>query len=102
MGSPLELKFLRLFEQHNFHPQKQVPIALKPGESPISTPDFAVLERQLTIYVDGAAFHKGANLRRDRFIRNRLSEAGWQIVELRSADLAEGKALVERLRNGLN
>ena len=97
VGSPLELKFLQLFEQNNFYPQKQFPVVLKAGEPPISIPDFAVPERQLAIYVDGAAFHKGMNLRRDRFIRNRLRDAGWQVVELRSPDLAEGKALVERL-----
>ena len=26
VGSPLELAFLRLFETHGFHPQKQVPV----------------------------------------------------------------------------
>ena len=34
VGSPLELKFLRLFEAHGFHPEKQVPIALREGDSP--------------------------------------------------------------------
>lgn len=72
VGSPLELKFLRLFEQHGFHPQKQVSVAPNPGEPPISIADFAVPDRRLAIYIDGAAFHVGQRLRRDRFIRQRL------------------------------
>ncbi len=99
VGSPLELKFLRLFEQHDFHPQKQVPIVPNDGKSPISVADFAVPERRLAIYIDGAAFHMGANLRRDRYIRDRLRNGSppWRVVELRAADLAEGSALIERL-----
>ena len=68
VGSPLELAFLRLFEKHGFHPQKQIPVAPNPGEPPISVADFAVPERRLAIYIDGAAFHVG-RLRRDKFIR---------------------------------
>lgn len=101
VGSPLELKFLRLFELHGFHPKKQEPVSPSAGVSPISIADFAVPERRLAIYVDGAAFHVGQNLRRDRFIRGRLRGGNppWQIVELRAADLAEGAALVERLKS---
>jgi hypothetical protein len=51
VGSPLELKFLRLFEQHGFHPEKQVPIAAVESEPPISTADFAVPAARLAIYV---------------------------------------------------
>ena len=100
VGSPLELKFLRLFEQHGFHPQKQVPVAPNPDEPPISIADFAVPERRLAIYIDGAAFHVGRRLRRDRFIRNRLGtgDPPWQVEELRAADLSQGRALVERLK----
>jgi len=99
VGSPLELKFLRLFEQHGFHPQKQVQVALNPSDPPISVADFAVPERRLAIYIDGAAFHTGLNLRRDRNIRDRLRHATppWRVEELRAADLAQGAALVERL-----
>jgi hypothetical protein len=99
VGSPLELKFLRLFEQHDFHPMKQVPIA--PGDEgrPISIADFAVPAVRLAIYVDGAAFHVGANLRRDRAIRERLRQGtpAWRVEELRAADLAGGANLVRRL-----
>lgn len=100
VGSPLELKFLRLFEQHGFHPLKQVPVAPDEGQPAISVADFAVPERRLAIYVDGAAFHVGNNLRRDRFIRGRLrnGQPPWQVEELRSADLTRGRELVERLR----
>ena len=99
VGSPLELAFLRLFEQHGFHPQKQVPVAPHDGERPISVADFAVPERRLAIYIDSAAFHIGQHLRRDRFIRNRLRQGTppWRIEELRAADLRQEGALVERL-----
>ena len=88
VGSPLELEFLRLFEKHGFHPQKQVPVAPNPGEPPISIADFAVPERRLAIYIDGAAFHMGQNLRRDRFIRDRLRHGNppWRVEELRAPD----------------
>ena len=100
VGSPLELKFLRLFEQHGFSPQKQVPVGPSDSESPISVADFAVRERHLAIYIDGAAFHTGERYRRDRFIRRRLKEATppWTVEELRATDLGQGAQLVERLR----
>ena len=96
VGSPLELTFLRLFEKHGFHPQKQVPVAPNPGEPPISIADFAVPERRLAIYIDGAAFHVGQRLRRDRFIRDRLRKGSppWRVEELRAADLGHGIGLV--------
>ncbi len=101
VGSPLELRFLRLFEQHGFNPERQVPVSPGDGLSPISIADFAVPSRRLAIYVDGAAFHTGARLRRDRFIRNRLREGQppWTVVELRAADLARGATLVQELAN---
>lgn len=99
VGSPLELRFLRLFEQHGFQPQKQVPVAPADGQLPISLADFAVPERRLAIYVDGAAFHVGSRLRRDRIIRERLRAGNppWRVFELRAADLARGRALVAEL-----
>lgn len=99
VGSPLELRFLRLFEQHGFYPEKQVPVSAGNGLV-ISIADFAVPESRLAIYIDGAAFHLGTNLRRDRAIRERL-RAGtppWHVVELRAADLSKGMALVDQLR----
>jgi hypothetical protein len=100
VGSPLELKFLRLFEQHGFHPDKQVPIALREGDSPISIADFTVPAHRLAIYIDGASVHVGSNLRRDRHIRDRLrnGDPPWQVEELDARNLREGKALIERLR----
>ena len=100
VGSPLELKFLRLFEKHGFHPQKQVAVAPNPGEPPISIADFAVPERRLAIYIDGAAFHVGQRLRRDRFIRDRLRNGNppWRVEELRAVDLGRGAAIVQRLQ----
>jgi hypothetical protein len=99
VGSPLELKFLRLFEQHGFHPEKQVPVSPTDGGAPISVADFAVPMRRVAIYVDGAAFHTGVNLRRDRNIRNRLREGSppWKIVELRAVDLQRGADLIREI-----
>lgn len=102
VGSPLELAFLRLFERHGSHPQKQVPVA--PGDGPpISIADFAVPERRLAIYIDGAAFHLGQRLRRDRFIRERLRNGSppWRVEELRARDLGQGETLVARLRESV-
>jgi len=100
VGSPLELKFLRLFEQHDFHPEKQVPVSPSVDQPPISVADFGVPARQVAIYIDGAAFHTGQNLRRDRWIRDRLRNGtpSWTVIEFRAADLAQGRALVERLK----
>ena len=99
VGSPLEYRFLRLFEQHGFHPAKQVPVSPSEGAPAISIADFAVPESRLAIYVDGASFHVGENLRRDRSIRLRLREGNppWIVEELRAIDLGLGTGLVERL-----
>lgn len=99
VGSPLELKFLKLFEEHGFHPEKQVPIALQDGEKPITVADFAVPENRLAIYIDGGTYHVGQNLRRDRFIRDRLRQSNhpWRVEEFRASDLAAGRAILDRL-----
>jgi len=99
VGSPLELKFLRLFEQHGLAVEKQVPVAPGDDEPPISVADFVLPGKRVAIYVDSAAFHVGMALRRDRFIRRRLAAGPkpWHIVELRAADLAKGRALVDRI-----
>jgi len=99
VGSPLELKFWRLFQQYNFQPAKQLRICLKPGEPCISIADFGVEAARLAIYVDGASVHVGRRLRRDRIIRQRMKEAQppWQVVELRAADLGRGESLVKEL-----
>ncbi|MBD2358149.1 DEAD/DEAH box helicase [Tolypothrix sp. FACHB-123] len=100
VGSPLELKFWQLFEQHGFYPQKQVMISPSPGARPISIADFAIPERRLAIYIDGAAFHKGGNRSRDCFLRDRLrnSNPPWQVVELKARDLPQGAELVKKLQ----
>lgn len=101
VGSPLELRFLRLFEQYGFSPERQVPVSPAEGTASISIADFAVPSRHLAIYVDGAAFHVGRRFRRDYFIRNRLREGPlrWKVVELRALDLGRGETLVEELKN---
>lgn len=102
VGSPLEAKFLDLFEEHGFHPAKQVPMGTATDGSILSVADFAVPDRRLAIYIDGAAFHDGdRSRRRDRFIRERLRNADppWHVEELRARNLQEGRALVERLKN---
>jgi hypothetical protein len=100
VGSPLEHRFLRLFEQHGFKPEKQVPISVPDGTSPITVADFAVPTARLAIYVDGASIHAGHVLRRDRFIRGRLRECDkpWKVIELRASDLRRGAELVQHLK----
>jgi hypothetical protein len=89
VGSPLELKFLHLFEKHGVVLEKQVPVAPSATSAPISQADFRVAGTKVLLYVDGAAFHTGNRLRRDRAIRQALrdGEIGWKIVELRARDL---------------
>jgi hypothetical protein len=100
VGSPLELKFLRLFEQYGLAVEKQVPVSPSDDQPPISVADFVVAGRRVAIYIDGAAFHVGRTLRRDRFIRDRLRSGTppWQIVELRAQDLRRGEQIVSQLR----
>ncbi len=90
VGSPLELKFLRLFEKHGIEVEKQVPVSPDPGGRPISQADFKVKGKNVLIYIDGAAFHMGSRLRRDRAIRKSLVEGSekWSIVELGAQDLS--------------
>ncbi len=99
VGSPLELKFWRLFQQRGFLPAKQLDVKLTPGATVISIADFGIESARLAIYVDGASVHVGHRLRRDRIIRQRMKEAqpAWRVVELRAADLARGEALVSDL-----
>ncbi len=49
--------------------------------------------------VDGAAYHAGPRLRRDRAIREQLRVGAppWTVVELRAADLARGADLVREI-----
>lgn len=90
VGSPLELKFLRLFEKHGIEVEKQVPVSPDPGGRPISQADFKVRDKNILIYIDGAAFHTGSRLRRDRAIRQALSlgKHQWNVIELSAKALA--------------
>lgn len=99
VGSPLELKFLRLFEKHGLAVETQVPVAPKEGDKPISLADFVVKGERIAIYIDGACFHTGMNLRRDRRIRERLrkGEPPWAVVELTAKDLGRGAVLVDEI-----
>lgn len=99
VGSPLELKFLRLFEQYGLPVDKQVPVTANAGEHPISVADFVVQGTRTAIYIDGVAFHRGQRLRRDRIIRERLRNGnlGWRVVVLTAKDLQQGEQLVKNL-----
>ncbi len=99
VGSPLELKFLRLFEKHSLGVETQVPVAPKEGGKPISLADFVVKGKRIALYVDGACFHTGMNLRRDRRIRERLvaGEPQWKVMELKAKDLGRGAELVREI-----
>src|SRR6185437_12534618 len=94
VGSPLELKFWRLFQLHGFSPAKQLDIRLTPDAPAVSIADFGIESARLAIYIDGASVHVGHRLRRDRIIRQRMKEADptWRVVELHAADLGRGVA----------
>lgn len=100
VGSPLELKFLRLFEKHGIEVEKQVPVAPSEGQAPISVADFVVKGTKTAIYIDGAAFHRGERLRRDRIIRAKLAEGdvGWRVVTLGARDLGDEGRVIAALR----
>jgi superfamily II DNA/RNA helicase len=100
VGSPLELKFLKEFEKYCFHPEKQVPVSPNDSEAPISIADFAVQARRIAIYVDGAAFHVGVNMKRDKFLRDKLRNGNppWIVVELRAKDLKNVEALIQKFK----
>ena len=100
VGSPLELKFLRLLEEHGVALEKQVAVSADPDGPKISQADFQVTGTKVLIYVDGAAFQKSARLRRDRVIREKLRNGsiGWKVVEFRYPDLFKGAALVAELK----
>ncbi len=99
VGSPLELKFLRLFEAHGIAVDKQVGVSVEVGGPVVSVADFAVRGTKTLIYVDGAGFHRGSRLRRDRGIRKRLREGGigWKVVEVGGNDLGRAAALLDRI-----
>jgi hypothetical protein len=99
VGSPLELKFLRLFEQNGVAVEKQVPVGPEADGPPISQADFRVVGTNVLVYVDGAAFHAGSRLRRDRAIRKALQAgpAGWRVVEVTARDLAHPDQILRRL-----
>ena len=101
VGSPLELAFLRLFERSGIAVEKQVPVGPDEGGPAISTADFAIPAAKLVVYVDGAAFHTGNRLRRDRIIRERLraGTAGWRVVELTVKDLRDPAVGIAELRD---
>jgi very-short-patch-repair endonuclease len=103
VGSPLELKFLRLFEKHGLEVEKQVSVGPDSTSAPISAADFRVTGTKVLIYVDGAAFHTGMRLRRDRAIREALrkGDIGWTVVELRASDLAQGETVIGRIRGAI-
>lgn len=100
VGSPLELKFLKLFEKHGFTPEKQVPISPVDGQPPITVADFAIPEKRLAIYIDGAAYHKGIALRRDRSIREKLRNgpAQWSVLEFAYSDLHDEDKVIRSIK----
>jgi hypothetical protein len=58
-----------------------------------------VKDKNILIYIDGAAFHTGGRLRRDRAIRQALINGGtrWKVVELSAKDLANVQTVIRRL-----
>jgi hypothetical protein len=100
LGSPLELAFLRLFEANGIAVEKQYPVSADEGGPVVSIADFAIPSKKTAIYVDGAVFHTGSRLRRDRRIRSRLNmgSCGWRVVCLTSKDLNRFDELSSQFR----
>jgi hypothetical protein len=100
VGSPLELQFLRLFEKNGIEVDKQVPVSPEEGGAPITVADFVVKGTKKAIYIDGAAFHRGERLRRDRFIREKLvaGGAGWKVLVFGRGDLSAGGSVLAEVR----
>jgi hypothetical protein len=89
VGSPLELRCLRLLEQAGLTPQKQFTILDPASGRVLTVADFAFPDNRVAIYVDGASIHLGAVLRRDRRIEQRLSEAkpAWRVLRFGRRDI---------------
>jgi hypothetical protein len=100
VGSPLELRFLRLFQAQGIEVEKQIPVSPDIDGPPISVADFVVKGTRTAIYIDGAAFHRGERLRRDRLIRERLTAGGapWRVVVFGAKDLAQPAVVAERVK----
>jgi len=101
VGSPLEFRFLRIFEAAGLTVRKQEPVAPEPGQRPISVADFAIPEARVAIYIDGLSIHVGHVLRRDRRIRDRLRSADppWSVVELTASDLSRPDEVIQHIRD---
>jgi ATP-dependent helicase YprA (DUF1998 family) len=98
--SPLEHTFLKLMEKAGLQPTKQHPISRVPGGKVFTVTDFAFLEKRVAIYVDGAAYHRGETLRRDRAIEETLTtmEPPWTVVRWRAKQLSGWSSLLEDVR----
>lgn len=92
LGSPLEMRVLRGMEAVGLVPVKQLAIAIEQGRGAFTFADFAFPEQRIAVYVDGAAFHVGHNLRRDKAIRDKLRAASppWTVVEIRAGAISDG------------
>lgn len=100
VGSPLELKFLRVFESHSIPVLNQVSVEPNLGSPPISQADFQIAGTKTLGYIDGAAFHRGRRAPRDARIRQRLAQGdmGWKIVVFTAKDLSNPGRVVEMVK----
>ncbi|MDK9701461.1 MAG: DUF1998 domain-containing protein, partial [bacterium] len=89
MGSPLEAKFWAEFVKLGFKLEKQYPIFIEGSPKALTIADFAVPEKRIAMYIDGTTFHVGQNLRRDRFIREKLRGLAlpWRVIVLQLRDI---------------
>jgi DEAD/DEAH box helicase len=79
---------------------KQVAVAPDPDAPAISVADFVVRGTKKAIYIDGAAFHRGDRLRRDRIIREKLKSGamGWEVLVFGRRDLDDSDAVIKKVR----
>lgn len=99
-ASPLEHHCLNLLTTAGLNPVKQHPITDDTGRA-FTVADFAFPEKRVAIYVDGVAYHTGANLRRDQAIEKRLQSLTqpWQVVRVGAKGLyGNAEGFVEKMR----
>jgi very-short-patch-repair endonuclease len=104
VGSPLELRCLRLLEGAGLKPAKQVPITDPSTGRAFTVADFAYPAQRVAVYVDGASIHLGEVLRRDRRIEERLRgmTPPWKVLRFGRRDVdGNPQSVVERTRSAL-
>jgi G:T-mismatch repair DNA endonuclease (very short patch repair protein) len=98
--SPQETR-VRLLLQRSGLPAPEAQYRVFDEDGFVARVDFAYPELRLAIEYDGAWHGRPGQLREDRRRLNRLSAAGWRVVFVTAADLADPEGLVRRIARAL-